>query len=388
MLLGLIFLGSARLGILHLTFPDLSISLWGLSRESTLGQFAWTIAVMTSLFWLIAMVFLCAGAGVGHLFGRLRTLKAYSWDLGGSLAGVVAFAAITFLNAGPHVWFLMGCLPFVVLTRKPVALLCAAATVLSAWLSIGGAIYSPYNRIDVERDDEWQGKGYYLSVNRDFHQFIHDFSPAAFADGVRTQRELNLLRWGRRVYDLPFMISRERRKALIVGGGTGNDVQAALRNGFEEVVSVDIDEQIMKLGRILHAEKPYSDPRVTVVTDDARAFFEQYDGPPFDVVCFSFLDSHAMFSALSTLRLEDFLYTREGIHSAWRHVAPDGILVITFSVFAGDWISDRLYWTIDEATGIEPLVVSQGMHHGNTYIVPRQSGSMRRDALADFSRSR
>jgi hypothetical protein len=78
-----------------------------------------------------------------------------------------------------------------------------------------------------------------------------------------------------------------------------------------------------------------------------------------------------MFSAMSTLRLENFVYTVEGIRSAWELVAPGGLLTIDFSVFAGDWISDRLYWTIAEATGIEPTVIDHRMNYGRTFVVSR-----------------
>jgi hypothetical protein len=98
----------------------------------------------------------------------------------------------------------------------------------------------------------------------------------------------------------------------VIGAGTGNDVQAAVRQGFGEVDAVDIDGRIIELGRRLHPERPYASPRVRTIVNDGRAYLQQYQGPPYDVVAFGFVDSHAMFSSLSTLRLDNYLYTEEG----------------------------------------------------------------------------
>lgn len=148
-------------------------------------------------------------------------------------------------------------------------------------------------------------------------------------------------------------------------------MQAALRQGFGHVTSVDIDGQIIALGRQLHPEQPYRDPRVSTVTDDARAFFQKDRGERYDVVCYGLLDSHAMASAMSTLRLDNYVYTEEGIRAAWRRVAPSGHLSLTMACNAGEWFFERLYWTIAKATGIAPIAIYNPMHGGTVaFIVP------------------
>jgi hypothetical protein len=79
---------------------------------------------------------------------------------------------------------------------------------------------------------------------------------------------------------------------------------------------------------------------------------------------------------LSTLRLDNYVYTEEGIRAAWKHVAPGGHMAISFSVYAGQWMVDRLYWTITRATGREPIVFYHGMHYGATFIVPRDDARL------------
>jgi hypothetical protein len=118
------------------------------------------------------------------------------------------------------------------------------------------------------------------------------------------------------------------------------------------------------------------------VVDDARAYFERSRDTRFDAVVFGLLDSHAMFAALSTLRLDNYVYTEEGLRSAWEHVAPGGHLSVSFSLMAGPWLFDRLYWTLQRATGREPVALFHGVHHGCTFLVPRDDARLALDAVA------
>lgn len=356
------------LGLIRLAFPDPSIHIWGAEiltggAGGTLGSFA----VFGGLVAGIVAVFVCAGSAVGALFGRLPALKAYRWDLMGSLLGVVAMTVVSATGAGPAVWLALGVAPFMWLSRRPLTLGAGVLVIACGALSVRGAVFSPYNRIDIAQERDG---AYRLEVNRDFHQFIHDLSDE------RVRSDAPLLTHLRNTYDLPFVVNRTRGAALVVGAGTGNDAAAALRNGYARVVSVDIDRQIVELGSRLHPERPYADPRSEVVVDDARAYFESHRNERFDAVVFGLLDSHAMFTALSSLRLDNYVYTEEGIRAAWEHVAPGGHLSISFSVFAGPWIRDRLYWTIARATGRLPVALNHGMHYGCTFLVPRDGAQL------------
>lgn len=175
------------------------------------------------------------------------------------------------------------------------------------------------------------------------------------------------------MYRLPFSSAPHHRSALVVGAGTGNDVAAALRSGFTRVVAVEIDPVIYRTGRDLHPERPYSDPRVQVVISDARTFFERSD-EKFDVICFGLLDSHAMFSAMSSLRLDNYVYTREAMSAAFAHLADGGLMSISFSVAGGQWISDRITRLLHEATGIAPQVADfSGVFLSRTWLVRKDA---------------
>jgi SAM-dependent methyltransferase len=373
-LVSAVLAAAAPLGLTHLTFPDPAISLWGANKAGTWAQFVRSAMVVTGCYWAVASIFLFLGARVGYLFDQLPPLKAYAVDLGGSLAGVIAMAVAAAFWAPPPVWLALGVLPLVWVERDRVSVLAATAAIVAAGLSVAGARFSPYNRIDLEGGvpstfgrpaggvAEWT-----LSVNRDYHQRLLDLRPTL--EGGDTVRE-----YVRQVYELPFSFRcGAKRSALVVGAGTGNDVAAALRRGFAPVVAIDIDPAILQTGAELHPEHPYSDPRVQRVTDDARAYFgRRSERRQFDVVCYGLLDSHAMFSSMSSLRLDNFVYTEEGLAAAWSHVADDGILSISFSLFAGDWMFQRILGLVRNATHLDPIVVRHHYDAGATFLVGRQ----------------
>jgi spermidine synthase len=363
---------SDRLHIAQMTFPDPSIHLWGAEAGRVpLLLAARAYGCVLALVAGIVAVFTCAASPIGYLFARRSGLRAYSADLLGSLAGTLAATVVTALQAGPAVWLLVGALPFLWLSRRILSLVALAAVVLLGRASAGGAVYSPYNRIDLAHTDF----GLSLFVNRDFHQYMFDLSNVEGNDTLRKVRTM---------YDLPLVLGESRSRALVVGAGTGNDVQAALRNGYESVGSVEIDPRIVALGRRLHPERPYDDPRVFVVVDDGRAFFEQYRGEPFDVIDYGLVDSHAMFTALSTLRLDNYLYTEEGLRAAWRHLKPDGILAVNFSVAGGPWLRDRIYRTLALATQTTPVLVAHELQRGALFVAAREPARLQWARAAPF----
>jgi hypothetical protein len=119
--------------------------------------------------------------------------------------------------------------------------------------------------------------------------------------------------------------------------------------------------------------------------DDARAFFEKHRDRRYDVVCYGLLDSHAMSSAMSTLRLDNYVYTEEGIRAAWNHVAPGGHLSLALSCTAGRWFYERLHWTITRATGHEPTDYYNQLHGGTvTFVVGRDGAKLANTSTWDW----
>ena len=364
------------LRLMHVSFPDPSIFLWGGDADPTsLWNFLAVTMLVVAIFWAVAAIFAFVASPLGKLFDQLPALRAYTADIAGSLAGIIAVTLVSAAGASPWQWMALGVLPVLWFSRTPISLASAFATLLLAGLSGRDAFFSPYNRIDIDPLGAGVGVGdplrrdWELSVNRDYHQRVLDLSnkrvQAAASDP--TSRV-----WYRQaVYELPFRLRPNGKSGLIVGAGTGNDVAAGLRVGYTSVTAVEIDPTILQLGRALHPENPYANPGVHIVNDDARAYFEHSPDAKFDVVAYGLVDSHTMFSAMSSLRLDNYVYTVEGIRAGWRHVRDDGLLAISFSTYAGPWIEQRLLGTIREATGLPPMLVRHGMNYGAAFVVAR-----------------
>src|SRR5439155_22983428 len=108
---------------------------------------------------------------------------------------------------------------------------------------------------------------------------------------------------------------RRFNHALILGAGSGSDVATALAYGVESVTAVEIDPEIQALGAEFHPDRPYSDPRVSVVIDDGREFLRN-TGQKYDLIIFALPDSLTLTSSVANLRLESFLLTQDSIASA------------------------------------------------------------------------
>src|SRR5439155_1750592 len=103
------------------------------------------------------------------------------------------------------------------------------------------------------------------------------------------------------------------------GGVTGNDAAVALRNGAHRVDVVEIDPVIAELGKDLHADRPYQSQSVRLYVDDARSFLER-NTSNYDLVIFATLDSHTAFSSLSSLRLDNYVFTAESLQQVAQHL--------------------------------------------------------------------
>jgi hypothetical protein len=127
--------------------------------------------------------------------------------------------------------------------------------------------------------------------------------------------------------------------------------------GAREIDAVEIDPVIVDLSRRFNADAPYSDPRVKVHIDDARAFFMRAR-PGYDLVAFGFLDSQALFSTMGNVRLDGYVYTVESLRSAFRLVNDQGALVLSFHVPV-DWLGPKLSRMLTAATGRQPAIYTQ-----------------------------
>ncbi len=296
-------------------------------------------------------VFVPIGQILGREFDTLPPIQAYLINVAGALAGLCAFALFSLLELSPLWWFVVGLLllaPFIRLTKSAVAATALIALVAGLTL-LEPEIWSPYYKVTTEVVKlPGAPDGYQISVNEDSHQQAWNLSGAfdRVADlGTR-----------RRIYDEPYKYGRNER-VLVLGAGTGNDVAAALRAGARHVDAVEIDPVILRLGLELHPEHPYDDPRVTLWNREGRSFLRTR-AEPYDKIVLGYVDSHSLFSAMSSVRLDNFIYTRDAFQEMKAHLAPGGVLAVTFTLHE-QWIADRLY-TLFLETFHQPPLVYQG----------------------------
>jgi spermidine synthase len=324
-----------------------------------LGLFA-AVAITVPLFILNAMVFVPLGQIVGgYLEMAPRGVSAYSVNILGSLAGILLFTLLSLLSQPPLVWFaIAGLLLFLLLIKLP-ALRWATVVAFGLCLILvglrpGGNLrqyWSPYQLLTVvPRVEAGELISYQLDTNHTWFQQVVNLSPAfvsahpQFYDQVPAE-------WD--AYNVPYHFYSRPTAVLVLGAGMGNDVAAAVRNGAEHVVGVEIDPLIIKLGRELHFEHPYSSPHVTVVNDDARSYV-QNSREKFDLIVYSLLDSHTNISHYSAVRIDNYVYTLEAMQAARRLLKDDGLLILKFQVTT-PWIAGRLFGLLENVFGRPPL---------------------------------
>ena len=326
-----------------------------------------------------AAVFVPLGQRIGLLFETLPPLLAYSWDLGGSLAGTLCFGLFSLKYFSPMLG--MGFVAFAIVLLLPRAqrlrrIPILALSLLVVYFSVSpSAIWSPYYYIVVVLRGDKHGNApirephpglrtmqdppiYNVRVNHYFLQSDGTFDPNRYSAEKRAEI-LN----ERVQYDLPYALAPVHRRVLALGAGGGTDTQIAVLNGAEQVDAVEIDPMLVKLSDRFNASAIYENPKVHVHVDDARAFLRRSSGG-YDMVVFSFLDSQTLFSTMSNIRLDGYIYTVQSIESAFRLLNDNGVLSISF--MAGhEWLARKLVRMVELATNQVPVVYED---HGQVVI--------------------
>jgi spermidine synthase len=301
----------------------------------------------------------CICYPVGQLCGKLlhssNSLNAYSLNLAGSVAGVVALFVMSLYWLPPVIWFALtgGLLLLFVLARDrflPVGVtsFCVLLTIL-AWpvQPETQRIYSPYQLL--ERTAKADGLMQILSGGS-YYQKVYNF--AETKRGQETDED----RYVRAYYEFPYNFKKAPERVAIVGSGSGNDVATALRMGAAHVDAIEIDPAIAFLGKKYHPERPHDDPRVNLSINDARNFFRTAD-QQYDLIVYGVLDSHTALSHASNLRVDSYVYTREGIAEAYRLLRPGGVLSISFTL-VNDALGFKLSKILRDLPGVgKPLAV-------------------------------
>lgn len=293
---------------------------WDMSPNVTEMGILPTLAM---IFAVTALFFVPLGAMLGEEFARFRPLVAYSLDIAGSLAGILCFALVSYVGWSPWAWFALGFAILAVASlphRRFVIGVLATAPVAIALVVTNAEPneeWSPYYRINWYRKSDAQ---YVINVNGSMHLTAMDLSDrgAALDDFVGSARYQ---------YRAPYQLVEHYDTVLVLGAGAGNDVALLLDMGAKYIDAVEIDPEIAEFGRGMHQQHPYDDPRVNVRVNDARAFLRQTERT-YDLIVFGTLDSQTLLSGMTSVRLDNYVYTREALRDAKAVLAPGGRLVM------------------------------------------------------------
>lgn len=331
-------------------------------QSQDLSRYAIPVEVLCGFFFVVlALAFIGPGQELGRALKRWpNRLQAYSVNIAGSIAGILIFAACSWLQIRALWWFLLVAiglgyfyflsqahrfqtrkLGWTALTALPLLAVIYLAAFVPTHNDYPGQnkaqqFWSPYYRIDFKQED------LSLSVNLIYHQQM-------------VSRNENFP-----AYALPHLLNRDAGRppfenVMIIGAGSGNDVSRALQWGAKHIDAVEIDPAIYRLGQKYHPDQPYSDPRVEIHLDDGRNFLRSTDRK-YDLIIYALVDSLVLHSGYSNIRLESFLFTRQAFEDVRRHLKPNGTFVI-YNYFRQGWLAARLQQGLDEVFGVNNSIV-------------------------------
>jgi len=351
------------------------------------GKVFFGYGAMVALFFVNAAVFAPLGQKLGGLFEELPPLEAYAWDLSGSVCGALCFGVFSVLRFSPPIGMAIAGAVYLPLAEKRARWIGAAAfAAILVLMRVGAgpdALWSPYYYVTVHdgggpvafgsrlgRDAAIESAVvpprsvlrtmpnppiYGVRVNQDNYQADMSIDVRRYPNPTLAKAVADVMDG----YRIPYVLAPAHGRVLVLGAGGGTDVQAALLSGAREVDAVDVDPVLVALSRRINPSGVYDDPRVDVHVDDARAFLRRAK-PGYDMVVFGWLDSQGLFSQLSSIRLDGYVYTVESMRTAYALLGDDGLLAVSF-VAGREWLADKLVRMLRDATGRLPVIYeSQG----------------------------
>lgn len=382
------WLSLAQVGLLAVTrflLPPLGTPAWGdvlfgMTAASGLQELARVYSFLGLMFVLTAATCVPLGRLAGSCMRELSPLRAYGWNLAGSLAGIALYTLISVAGTPPQIWFALAALLVLWFLQEHRS---QAMVSLAVFLLVIGLdamdpdqlvfhrlkLYSPYQVLVVDFTPVSPDASVLtLQANHDYYQKVFDF---------RTPPRPREAAVAKVYYEAPYrFLKGPFERVLILGAGTGNDVAGALRNPVGRVDAVELDPRIAALGRRFHPERPYEDPRVHLHVTDSRQFLRQ-STDKFDLIVYGLLDSHANAGMTSNLRLDSFVYTVEGLRRARQLLSPQGHMVLTFST-PDRALGGKIFRMLTEAfDGQRPRAFVTGYDIGIMFVVGPQVENLR-----------
>ncbi|OGG25349.1 hypothetical protein A3A59_05175 [Candidatus Gottesmanbacteria bacterium RIFCSPLOWO2_01_FULL_42_10] len=320
-------------------------------KSNTENSLVESYLLLPSIFLVVTLLFATLAQKLGKLLTRFPPLTAYTFDILGSISGILLFTLGSFLNLPITLGFGIFIVGYLWLSEWRLnrmllsACLLVFALYLVSTLDTLPTIWSPYYKIAPysvsnparelgQPDIDWR-----LYVNNISHQEMTDYEHVA--------------PFYKLIYEV--LPNQKFAQVLVVGAGSGQDVNVALKNGVGSVDAVEIDPVIADLGKKLHPERPYADQKVKLIINDARSFLENTQ-KRYDLVIFALPDSAVLATSLSSLRLESYLFTLEAFDEAKTHLTENGIFVL-YNYYRTSWLVDKMAQMLRTSFGKQPYVV-------------------------------
>lgn len=165
----------------------------------------------------------------------------------------------------------------------------------------------------------------------------------------------------------PLMHAKPDGRFLSIGAGGGGDVLMALKNGASDVHAVEVNPFINRLlveGGSLSAYsgKLYSDPRVRVVTEDARSYLRRHRDH-FDVIYSLSSNTFAALASGAFALAENYLFTTESFRDAYQALRPGGFIIVEHQFYVPRMVTEAL-------DGLRLCHVAEPARHLAVYALP------------------
>lgn len=361
----LFFLSRAALAQL-LQNPVPELFSFGLEEGVHVAGAMWPLLFLCGVFFVNAACFILPGRLAAQTMRGFAPLAGYGYNLVGSILGIVLFTVLSVLQTSPAVWVTIfcigaGCFMVPRSWRAWVVFLAVCGSMIGM-LSVPAhpgsvVVYSPYQRLALVQEPEFR----VLETSHIFYQRLLDLRETS------VRNHPGLRQW-QAYYMLPYSLKPGPSRVLIIGSGTGNDIAAALRAHAGSIDAVEIDPAIASIGLRYHPEQPYQNTRVHTIITDGRAYVSRTRNR-YDTIVYGLLDAHSLLApGASGVRLDSFIYTREGVRQARKILASGGILCMSFCILRPE-LGRKLYALLSDAfDGRPPVVYQNGYDYSVTFV--------------------
>jgi hypothetical protein len=174
--------------------------------------------------------------------------------------------------------------------------------------------------------------------------------------------------------DVSYLIAQfDSCRFLSLGAGGGVDVLQALQAGATDIHAVEVIpyvNHLMQEGELAaFSGHIYDDPRVTVVTEDARAYARRHPDR-FDVIYSLSSNTFSALASGSFAMAESYLFTEEAFRDYWRALGDGGFLMMEHQFYVPRMVTEAI-------VALEKLGVQEPREHVAVYDLPQ----MRRNIL-------